>query len=145
MIFSMVLPRTPKSVQTDSRKKYQKTISNAATAKYVQAPVGDDRLYIRIIWFARKDVGPDVDNIIKPIADALQGVVYRNDRQLAQCFSMRIDLEKIYKISNDNISSERYQEVIATIDARRSDALYIEVGALTSQQAIFGLIDGGAI
>ena len=147
MIFSIVLPRTPKSVQADSKKKYQyqKAISDAATAKYAKAPVSNDRLYIRIIWFARKDVGLDVDNIIKPIADALQGVVYRNDRQLAQCFSMRIDLEKTYRISNDNISIERYQEVIDTIDARRSDALYIEVGTLTSQEAIFGPIDGGAI
>src|ERR1051325_2904424 len=141
MIFSMVLPRTPKSVQADSQKKYQMAIRNAAAAKFAAALVSDDRLYIRIIWFARKDVGPDVDNIIKPIADALQGVVYRNDRQIAQCFSMRIDLEKRYEISNDNISSEMYREVIATIDAKRSDVLYIEVGALTSQQVIFGPID----
>jgi Holliday junction resolvase RusA-like endonuclease len=144
MIFSMVLPRTPKSVQAKGQAGYQSAIKKVAETNYSEQPISADRLYIRIIWFARKDVGPDVDNIIKPIADALQGVVYRNDRQIAQCFSMRIDLEKIYEISNDNISSEMYREVIATIDAKRSDVTYIEVGALTAQQVIFGPIDGGA-
>ena len=138
MIFSMVLPRTPKSVQAEGQVGYQKAINNAA------APVSDDRLYIRIIWFARKEGGPDVDNTIKPIADALQRVVYRNDRQIAQCLAMRIDLEKPYEISNDNISGDIYQDLVDTIDAKRGDVLYVEVGVLTSQYAIFGPIDGGA-
>jgi Holliday junction resolvase RusA-like endonuclease len=146
MLFALALPRTPKSVQADKHglRKYRKEIKDAAAAKFQNAPSDRDWLYIRIILFTWKKGGPDIDNIIKPIVDALKGVVYRDDKQISHCLSTRIDLEKPNNIPSDNISSDLYKELIDMINAKRSDVLYIEVGANSSQQAMFGLIEGGA-
>ena len=108
MIFSIVLSRTPKSANAVGRflANYQKRMADDANAKYKSAALVSDRLYIRIVWFARIKGGPDVDNIIKPIVDALKGIIYTDDALISQCLSVRIDLEKFYKLSNDNISND---------------------------------------
>ena len=84
-----------------------------------------------------------MDNIIKPIVDALKGIIYKDDSLISQCLSVRIDLEKPYQVSNDNISDD-YQEMVDLINSGGKDVLYIEVGNTISQQAVFGPIDGGA-
>ena len=146
MIFSIVLSRTPKSANAEGRRlvNYQKRMADDANARYKSAAVVGDRLYIRIVCFARKKGGPDVDNIIKPIVDALKGIVYKDDSLISQCLSIRIDLEKPYKVSNDNISDDDYQELVDTINLGGENVLYIEVGNTISQQVVFGPIDGGA-
>lgn len=146
MIFSIVLSRTPKSANAEGRflVNYQQRIADDANARYKSAAVVSDRLYIRIVWFTRKKGGPDVDNIIKPIVDALKGIIYKDDALISQCLSVRIDLEKPYKVSNDSISDDKYQELVDTINSECNDVLYIEIGSAMPQQAVFGPIDGGA-
>ncbi len=146
MIFSIVLSRTPKSANVVGRfsVNYRKRMADDVNAKYKSAAVVSDRLYIRIVWFTRKKGGPDVDNITKPIVDAMKGIVYKDDSLISQCLSVRIDLEKPYKVSNDNISDDDYQELVDAINLGGEDVLYIEVGNIISQQAVFGPIDGGA-
>ncbi|NJL74677.1 MAG: RusA family crossover junction endodeoxyribonuclease [Saprospiraceae bacterium] len=41
---------------------------------------------------------PDVDNIIKPMQDALVGLVYVDDKQVVETSSRRRDLNGAYKI-----------------------------------------------
>ena len=65
--------------------------------RYKEAAVVSDGLYIRIVWFARIKGGPDVDNIIKPMVDALKGIIYTDDALISQCLSVRIDLESFTK------------------------------------------------
>ena len=91
MSFSIILPRTPKSVQAVWKDKYKEGIRDAAKARYSEAPTGGS-VYIRIIWFQSGKGGPDVDNIVKPILDALEGVVFENDSQISQCLATRIIL-----------------------------------------------------
>lgn len=146
MLFSIVLSRDPKSASAGSRflANYQKRLAGDADARYKSAAVVSGRLYIQIIWFARKKGGPDIDNIIKPIVDELKGIVYQDDSLISQCLSVRIDLDKPYQVSNDNISDDDYQEIVDMINLGDKDVLYIEVGNTISQQAVFGPIDGGA-
>lgn len=143
MIFSITLPRVPKSVQADKIEKYKQSLRNAAKREFTDAPTGDTPLYVRIIWFARKKGGPDVDNIVKPILDALDGVVYRSDSQIGQCLSTRIDLSKPYTISYGDIADEDYQQLTDLLASNHSDILYIEVGRIYDQKVVFGPIDGG--
>lgn len=145
MIFSIVLRRTPKSVQSDKAKlkKYMFALTNEAKAKHSVSPTSYSSLYTRIIWFSRKKGGPDVDNIVKPILDALEGVVYLSDSQISQSLSTRIDTKESYTISAINISDEDHQQLTGLLASHYGDILYIEVGQMSDQKAVFGPIDGG--
>lgn len=72
----------PQSAQKrGSNKNYVQRIRNAAVA-VVPHPTKSPRVDIEI-WFSADSVSrADVDNIIKPVLDALVGVVYENDRQV---------------------------------------------------------------
>lgn len=143
MAFSMLLLRTPISIEAQAKKGYQQSIKKEAKARYKDEPLDSDNLYVRIVWFARKKGGPDVDNIFKRILDALGKIVYQKDRQIRQCLATRIDIEKEYTLSVRYIPDDLYERLVNLLGSWNSDILFIEVGQLTSQQAIFGPIDGG--
>jgi crossover junction endodeoxyribonuclease RusA len=62
---------------------------------------------------------PDVDNIIKPILDALQTVVYANDQQVYKVISEKFDLSEIDRIQNPGpllgAALEKYTELLHII------------------------------
>lgn len=145
MIFSMMLLRIPISVQAEKAGRYQGQIKSVAQSRFASPPIYDDRLYARIIWFTRKKGGPDVDNIIKPILDALKGTVYGDDSQIDQCLATKIDLTKPFTVSAKHIWGADYQELIDLLGSPADDILYIEVGRIPDQQAVFGPIDGGTL
>ena len=60
MLFSMLLPRTPIGIEAESKKGYQQSIKKEAKARYREEPLDSDNLYVRIVWFARKKGGPDI-------------------------------------------------------------------------------------
>jgi hypothetical protein len=97
---------------------------------------------VRIIWFFRRKGGPDIDNIVKPILDALEGVIYRSDSQISQCLSTRIDLTMPYTIAPIDIADEVSKELVDLLNFHYGDILYIEVGQMPAQKAVFGPIDG---
>jgi endodeoxyribonuclease RusA len=78
-------------------------------------------LYIRIVWFARKKSGPDVDNIFKRILDALEGIVYRTDGQIRQCLATKIELAKPYTLSTRHIPEDLYGRLVVLLDSSVSD------------------------
>jgi hypothetical protein len=48
----------------------------------VPHPTTSNRIDIEIYFLAQRALRPDVDNIMKPILDALKGVVYLDDSQV---------------------------------------------------------------
>lgn len=73
MLFSMLLLRTPLSIEAKGKKGYQQAIRTGAKARYKDEPLDSDNLYVRIVWFTRKKGGPDVDNIFKRVVDRIRG------------------------------------------------------------------------
>lgn len=59
---------------------------------------------------------PDVDNIIKPILDALETVVYINDQQVHRVISEKFDLSQTDRIKNPSpllaAALEKYTELL---------------------------------
>jgi crossover junction endodeoxyribonuclease RusA len=53
---------------------------------------------VTITYFCERRWRGDNDNIMKPIRDALQGVVYRNDRQIKDDRFRYRDLNRWFKI-----------------------------------------------
>lgn len=145
MLVWILLPRTPKSFGAERQQGYRQALRDVAKARYPHEPSGAESLYVRIVWFSRKQGGPDTDNIVKPILDELDGIIYRTDAQIKQCLAMRIDLTKPHAISDQNVPDDLYRSLVDLISSSRGDILFIEVGEVTSQEVVFGKIDRSGI
>jgi crossover junction endodeoxyribonuclease RusA len=99
--FDFVVEGPPVSQQTKNRKRLQawkQTVLQAAT-RYWQvgnAP-STDELSIVVTNFY-DSVTPDVDNIVKPIQDALIGLVYVDDNQITDCNTRKRKIDGAFKV-----------------------------------------------
>jgi len=148
MSFAMIIPRKPISSQSKSarnRENYKLFIASQARDMFSATPFTGD-LYARIIWFYKGRYEGDVDNIIKPILDAIRGIVYQDDRLVVKCASERFDKTRDITIPQVNISDNLYEEMLLMIaDDAIQHSIYIEIGVATSREVVFGPIDGGII
>ncbi len=65
----------------ENLQKYKSRVKDAA-GKVIPYPIKSKRIDIEIFFKAKHSLRADVDNIIKPIMDALKGVVYFDDSQV---------------------------------------------------------------
>jgi Holliday junction resolvase RusA-like endonuclease len=103
--FEFVVTGKPISHQTKDRKRLQAwktTVRNAAEACWTTHPTGDS---VRVIITHYYDVEPgnetgvpDSDNIVKPVRDALNGVIYVDDYQITDFVSRRRSLNGSFRI-----------------------------------------------
>lgn len=99
--FEFTIKGPPVSAQTRNRSRleaWKTQIRNAARSEMPDgiAPCTVD-VTVRITYYYEGD-SPDVDNIIKPIQDALNGVVYEDDRQVVITESSKKLINGSYKI-----------------------------------------------
>jgi hypothetical protein len=64
-----------------ARTRYVEEIREAA-AEAVPSPSKSRRIDLEVFFYAEVSLRADVDNVLKPILDALIGVVYEDDRQV---------------------------------------------------------------
>ena len=111
-------------------------------------PLMVGRLYIRINWFFSKPGGPDIDNIIKSIVDAMRTIVYVDDSTFVKALACKHDLRNgIPPLSDKNIPldvSDVFDELVEQLGTLHDSILYIEVGQVQSDRVEFGQIDGGS-
>ncbi len=106
-------------------------------------PMLTGNLYLRVVWFYNRGYS-DVDNILKPILDALQGVVFRNDRLIVKVSSERVDTRRTYELASDpGVAPEVYSELVELLGTEESDVTYVEVGTIPARLVVLGPIDGG--
>jgi len=98
MAFEFISARKPASVNRknsnrgkESKGAFIESLRREAQSAYQGAPMLEGELYARIIWFHQNRPG-DPDNIIKPILDALQNVVYGDDSAIVKVSSERFNL-----------------------------------------------------
>ena len=80
-----------------SRARWQATVRAAAIVAWGNdAPVGDSNLELLVAYF-HDAVGGNIDNdnMVKPVQDALNGVVYVDDRQLTDTRLLRRPLADV--------------------------------------------------
>lgn len=79
----------PYSHQSRSRAKvrvWQQTVRAAAAALWSGPPIADRPLQIKVVYYhVEGEAGPDGDNLLKPIQDALNGLVYADDALVVDC------------------------------------------------------------
>jgi hypothetical protein len=74
---------TPVTSPGPARRFWQERIQRAgADAAHGRSPSAADSLVLRIAYFHVDSPAGDLDNIVKPIQDALKGIAYADDRQV---------------------------------------------------------------
>lgn len=72
-------------------------IAEAAAAAWAGQASISDQVEVHITHYAEVIAG-DLDNLTKPIQDALQGVVFLNDRQVRDLRGRRRDIDAAYRV-----------------------------------------------
>ena len=69
------VPGKPKSQQSKGKhsRNYKEAIRQAATA-VMSSPLDSHHIEIEIVFAPKTEDRPDVDNVVKPILDALKGI-----------------------------------------------------------------------
>ncbi|MFC1913904.1 RusA family crossover junction endodeoxyribonuclease [Chloroflexota bacterium] len=90
----------PQSVQGTPKHLAQHRERIAESARQVVPyPAKSKRIDIEIYFQSRRPLRPDVDNIIKPILDALNGIVYFDDSQVRSIRVAAFPVDEPYGIS----------------------------------------------
>lgn len=135
----MLFVERPRSLQAEHKQGYQARLQEQARTSMATNQLLAGELYARIAWFHSEKTKTDIDNIVKSILDALNGVVYADDYQIVKCLSERVDTTKDFALS---ASAEVYQELVALLGNEQiKHIVYIEVGQLSSRRIVFGPID----
>ena len=101
MIFEFLIPRRPVSLQTRNRTNLQRWkdfVRDEAEKTWSGTPYNDVNLHLTLVYLC--DTDPvDVDNIIKPIQDALVGTIYEDDILVSDVESHRRPLTGSFDIT----------------------------------------------
>jgi crossover junction endodeoxyribonuclease RusA len=99
--FEFIVEGPPMSQQTRRREKlraWKQKIRRTAEEHWPSDSLPSvDQLSIRITYYF-EDVSPDVDNIGKPIQDALIGLVYNDDSQITDIIARKRDINGAYRV-----------------------------------------------
>lgn len=121
------------NVKLRKRKAQYAACIRAAASRWGLSCGFSGRLYCKVFYFHLGRRDGDADNFTKPIVDALQGCVYRNDSQVALRVAAKIDLaQDTYTIEPGTGDLPQYEELQRLIagPAAEKDVLYVEVGEL---------------
>lgn len=91
----------PASVQAKSqtRARWKATVAQAAQAAWPQGePPMQDKLQMHVTCYHDSAPPLDVDNMLKPIQDALIGIVYVDDGQLVDIHGHHRDVNDRYEV-----------------------------------------------
>lgn len=99
--FDFVIPGPPVSQQGRARAKarWRQDVESTARSQWTGGPPDGGPVSVKITYFFVSDA-PDVDNIPKPILDALNGLVFVDDRQVTDLLSRKRDLRRTLRIPN---------------------------------------------
>ena len=87
----LIVRGKPKSLGSGSKKRWQAKIRQEAPP-LAQPIAGPCRLRIDFFYDGTTDL--DADNIIKPIQDALEGIVYDDDKAVVDVCARKINLQQ---------------------------------------------------
>ncbi len=101
MYFDFLIPRRPVSLQTRNRKNLQAWkdyVRYEAAKTWTEDVYGDIDLQLTLVYLFDKDP-VDIDNIVKPIQDALIGLIYEDDLLITDLRSHRRPLVGTFDLS----------------------------------------------
>lgn len=106
--FDFFVLGTPLSLQarTNSLRRWKYTVAQVAAARIrerdIQTFLLPSSLAITIYYFPLAPMSGDIDNIVKPILDALIGVVYLDDRMIEMVTVQKFEPDIAWEISSQS-------------------------------------------
>ena len=89
-------PISAQSARRDLLEAWKRQVRRECQARWDGPPLqGNVRL--RVTWYAEK-ARIDVDNLKKPVQDALQGIAYYNDRQVTDSEGRRRNINDPFRV-----------------------------------------------
>ncbi|MFC7724166.1 RusA family crossover junction endodeoxyribonuclease [Nocardioides sp. GCM10028917] len=98
-IVEFVVPGRPISAQAKNstlKKDWQDDVAAAASAAFGSAPPEPGALAVVIAYYEPGKWQLDLDNMAKPILDAMTGIVWKDDKQLTDVYCARRNLGGAY-------------------------------------------------
>jgi len=122
MIFDFLIQKRPVSHQTRNRKRLQewkKYVFSEAQKSCVNAVPSNSNVRLTLIYLYNEDP-VDVDNIIKPIQDALEGIFYDDD-------SLVIDVESHRRFLTGSFDITKYPKELVRGLYLHNECVYVRV------------------
>jgi Holliday junction resolvase RusA-like endonuclease len=95
------VPGFPKSQQSGgSSSRYRESIERSARQTF-PTPLVSNQIEIEIVFADKRIPRPDVDNVPKPVLDALKGIVYKDDAQVVVATARLIPVREELRNFND--------------------------------------------
>jgi Holliday junction resolvase RusA-like endonuclease len=129
--FEFILPGRPVSYQTKDKtrlKAWQKTVRQVATCLWESDRPCEGCVRIKLTYYfeapsGKEDSVPDSDNIVRPIREALVGVVYPYDHRVTDVISRRRNLNGSFRVKGMSpILAEGFIQGVEFVHVRIEDA-----------------------
>jgi len=99
-VFEVCVHGRPVSAQSANRnalRDWKQVVAESVRRAWVwNGPLSEDVL-LDVVYYA-EGVSGDLDNLLKPIQDALQGIAYNDDKQVRELKGARRDIDASYKV-----------------------------------------------
>lgn len=66
-------------------KDYENYLRLSAKSQFMEKPI-DGPISLRLTFYFKNKVRPDLTNLPKSVCDAMNGVVWKDDKQITECF-----------------------------------------------------------
>jgi len=99
--FDFVVQGPPVSHQTKNKQRLQawkQTVRQAAQTYWNAGDIPSTEELTVVVTNFYENAAPDVDNIVKPIQDALIGLVYVDDAQVTDCHTKKRNIAGAFKV-----------------------------------------------
>jgi crossover junction endodeoxyribonuclease RusA len=132
--FEFIVDGPPVSQQTrktEKLKKWRETVRQEAEKYWASdQSMSYDYVMLQVIYFY-ESASLDVDNIVKPIQDAMIGLAYADDTQVTDVLVRKRNLSGSFKVAD-------MSPVLAEGFARGNEFLYIVVLEASEQEVLDG-------
>ena len=141
-MISFVCDSRPRSVQAKRTNKYKNEIKEAFSKYYPEVTEKlNYSLYGLVYYFHKRPTDIDADNLSKPIWDALESILYDNDKIIKIRKAGVYQINKTgesFDIDITNMPSNVSQEFLEYLDTKEH-ILYIEIGKVCNEMYEIGV------
>jgi len=134
-------PYRPRSVNKKGTAKYQERIKEYLLKYHPEiVKFNNEKLYGIVYYFHKRKTELDADNLSKPIWDALESILYNDDKIIKLRYSGVYDINhNTIKLDITKMPQNIYCDLLEYIDdVKCDDLLYIELGILNDSLYIIG-------
>ncbi len=107
MVYTIIVNGRPASHNAASQKKNKwKARVQAAAKRVFKTPLKDEDVRVAVTFYCDRTIRGrlDADNASKPICDALQGIVYTNDRQVSARHAHQRDISETFRVKGADLA-----------------------------------------